>query len=162
MRPVVIVFLDPTGDRRARFFHAAILRSPDFLFFQAAMEPFDVAVAFRVVIRRPPVRDAEPPQRLQEARRSELRPVVRRECHARFTAALGQPFQHSLLHRNLSHRLGLQQHADSFCAQLAACGIRQTVCAGRIKHSRNRCLKKSVLDNSATCCLRFAIVDARL
>ena len=47
---------------------------------------------------------------------------------------------------NLSHRVGLQQHADSLCAQHAACGIRQTVCASRIKHSQNRCLKKSVLD----------------
>ena len=43
------------------------------------MEPFDVTVAFRVMIRRPPMRDAEPAQGLQEARRSELRPVVRRQ-----------------------------------------------------------------------------------
>ena len=31
-------------------------------------------------------------------------------------------------------------------AQHAACGIRQAVCVSRIKHSQNRCLKKSVLD----------------
>jgi hypothetical protein len=31
------------------------------------MEPFDVAVAFRVMIRRPSMGNAEPPQRLQEA-----------------------------------------------------------------------------------------------
>jgi len=37
------------------------------------MEPFDVAVALRVMIGRAPVRDAEPPKRFQEARRSELR-----------------------------------------------------------------------------------------
>src|SRR5215469_3214573 len=37
MRPAVIVLLDPTGDRGPRF-------------LQAAMEPFDVAVAFRVMI----------------------------------------------------------------------------------------------------------------
>ena len=77
VRPIVIVFLDPTSDRRSRFFQAPILRRPDFFFLQAAMEPFDVAVAFRVMIRGPPMGDAEPPQRLQEARRSELRPVVR-------------------------------------------------------------------------------------
>ena len=67
MRPVVIVLLDPTSDRGSRFFQAPVLRGPDFLLFQAAVEPFDVAVAFRVMIRRPPMRDAEPAQRLQEA-----------------------------------------------------------------------------------------------
>jgi len=36
VRPVVIVPLDPTNDRCSRF-------------FQAAMEPFDVAVAFLVI-----------------------------------------------------------------------------------------------------------------
>ncbi len=67
VRPVVIVLLDPTSDRGSRFFQAAILRRPDFLLFRAAMEPFDVAVAFRVVIRRTPMGDAEPPQRLQKS-----------------------------------------------------------------------------------------------
>jgi hypothetical protein len=62
MRPVVIVLLDPTGDRCSHFLHTAILRRPDF-FLQAAMESLDVAVAFGVMIGRPPVRDAEPPQR---------------------------------------------------------------------------------------------------
>src|ERR1700691_5751310 len=67
MRSVVIVLLDPASDAAPCFFQAPILRRPDFLFFQTAMEPFDVAVAFRVMIRRPPMGDAEPPQRLQEA-----------------------------------------------------------------------------------------------
>ena len=58
MRPVVIVLLDPTSDRGSRFLQAAILRGPDFLFLQAAMEPFDVAVAFRVMIRGAAMRDA--------------------------------------------------------------------------------------------------------
>ena len=39
MRPVVIVLLDPTGDARSSLFQAPILRCPDFLFLQAAMEP---------------------------------------------------------------------------------------------------------------------------
>ena len=73
MRPVVIVLLDPTSDRCPRFFQAPILRRPDFLFLLAAMEPFNVTVAFRVMIRRPSVRDAEPCERFQEPRRSELR-----------------------------------------------------------------------------------------
>jgi len=72
VRPVVIVLLDPTSDAGPCFYQAAILRGPDFLFFQAAVEPFDVAVAFRVMIGSSSVGDAEPPQRLQEARRSEL------------------------------------------------------------------------------------------
>jgi hypothetical protein len=87
MRPVVIVFFDPTSDQCSPFFQAPILRRPDFLFFQAAMEPFDVAVAFGVMIRRAPMRDAEPAQRLQEARGSELRSVVRRQRQDCFAAA---------------------------------------------------------------------------
>jgi hypothetical protein len=62
-RPVVIVLLDLTSNRCSRFFQAPILRRPDFLLFQAAMEPFDVAVAFRVMIRRPSMSDAEPVER---------------------------------------------------------------------------------------------------
>ena len=99
MRPVVIVLLDPTSDRCPRFFQAPILRRPDFLFLQAAMEPFNVTVAFRVMIRRPSVRDAEPCERFQEPRRSELRSVIRRQRHVFLAAALGQPFEHGLLHR---------------------------------------------------------------
>ena len=53
VRPVMIVFFDPTSDRCSRFFQAPILRGPDFLFFQAAVEPFDVAVTFGVVIGGP-------------------------------------------------------------------------------------------------------------
>ena len=77
----------------------SILRRPDFFFLQAAVEPFDVAVAFRVMIRRPPMGDAEPPQRLQEARRSELRPVVGRQRQVRLTASCGKSIQHRLLDR---------------------------------------------------------------
>ena len=84
----MIVLLYPASNRCSRFFQAAMLRRPDtpaplsslllraFLLFQAAMEPFDVAVAFRVMIRRTPMCDAEPPERFQEARRSELRSIV--------------------------------------------------------------------------------------
>jgi hypothetical protein len=43
--------------------------------------------------------DAEPPQRLQEARRSELRPVVGRQHQVRLTASCGKPVQHRLLDR---------------------------------------------------------------
>ena len=99
MRPVVIVLLDPTSDRCPCFFQAPIFRRPDFLFFQAAMEPFDVAVAFRVMIRRPPMGDAEPTERLHEPRRSELRSIVGGQRHVRLAAALGQPCEHGLLDR---------------------------------------------------------------
>ncbi len=60
MRPVVIVLLDPATDRLPRFRHAAIFRRPYFFFLQAAMESFDVAVAFRVMIRRASMRDSQP------------------------------------------------------------------------------------------------------
>ncbi len=49
MRPVVIVLLDPTSDAGTRFCHVALFRRPDFLFLQAAMKAFDVAVALRVM-----------------------------------------------------------------------------------------------------------------
>jgi len=68
MRPVVIVLLDPTSDARSSFFQAAILRRPDFFFLQAAMEPFDVAVALRVMIGRTPVHDAKPRESFKEPR----------------------------------------------------------------------------------------------
>ena len=77
MRPVVIVLLEIPTDVFSGLGQAAIFRRPDFFFLQAAMEPFDVAVAFRMVISRATVGDAEPCQRLHEARRSKLRAVVR-------------------------------------------------------------------------------------
>jgi len=79
MRPVVIVLLDPMSDRGPRFLQAAILGGPDFLFLQAAMEPFDVAVAFRVIIGRAPMGDAQPMQSFDETCRSKLRSVAPRE-----------------------------------------------------------------------------------
>jgi hypothetical protein len=63
------------------------------------MDPFDVAVAFRVVIRRAAVCDAEPRERFYKLRRSELCAVVRGQCYVRLAAALGQPFQLRLLDR---------------------------------------------------------------
>ena len=81
-----MVLLDPTTDAGPRFFQAAIFRGPDFFSLQAAMEPFDVAVAYRVIIRRPSVRDPEPSQCSQKARRSELGSTVGRERHVRCTA----------------------------------------------------------------------------
>ena len=75
----MIVLLDPAGDAFSRFFQAAILRGPHFLFLQAAMKPFDVAVALRMMIGRAALRDAEPGERFQETRRGELRAIAPRE-----------------------------------------------------------------------------------
>ena len=100
MRPVVIVLLDPTSNADTCFLQAAILRRPDFLFLQAAMESLDVAVAFRVMISRAAVRDTEPPERFQEPRRSELRAIVGGQRYVRLAAALGQPCQDGLLYRS--------------------------------------------------------------
>jgi hypothetical protein len=99
MRPVVIVLLDPASDGSPSFHQSAILRRPNFFFFQGALEPFDVAVAVRVMLRRPPMHDAESPEGFQEPRRRELRSVVRRQRQVLLAAALGQPFEHGLLHR---------------------------------------------------------------
>ena len=40
------------------------------------MEPFEVAVALRVGVGRPPMRDAQPVERLDEPHRSELCSIV--------------------------------------------------------------------------------------
>ena len=75
----MIVFLDPRGDVGMCFFQAAVFGRPDFPFLHAAMEPFDVAIALGMMIRRAAVRDAEPLQRFEEARRGELRAIAPRE-----------------------------------------------------------------------------------
>src|SRR5450755_212070 len=90
MRPVVIVLLDPTGDAGTRFFHASILRRPDFFFLQAAMEPLNVAVSLGVMVGRATMRDAQPVERLDEPCRSELCPIVGGQRHMGLAAALGQ------------------------------------------------------------------------
>ena len=51
------------------------------------MEPFDVAVALRVMIRRAPMGDAESVERLDEPRRGELRSVVGGQLRVRRTTA---------------------------------------------------------------------------
>ncbi len=90
MRPVVIVLLDPVSDAGPCFSQAAILRRPDFLFLQTVVEPFDVAVAFGVIIGGAAMRDAESRQRLQKARGSKLRAVVGGQRQVGRTTALGQ------------------------------------------------------------------------
>ena len=99
MRPVVIVLFDPTSDRGPRLLQVSILCRSDFLLLQAAMEPFDVAVAFRVMIGRASMRDAQPVQGFDEPGRSERCAVVGGQCHARLPAAFGKSFKHRLLDR---------------------------------------------------------------
>ncbi len=60
MWTVVIIFLDPQSDGALCVVEALILVDLDLLFFQAAVEAFDVAVAFGVVVGGAAVRDAEP------------------------------------------------------------------------------------------------------
>ena len=62
MRTVVIVLLDPARDAQPGLGEVLIFVEPHLLFFQAAMEPFDVAVALGMVVCCAPVRDAEPIQ----------------------------------------------------------------------------------------------------
>jgi hypothetical protein len=53
-RLVVIVLLDPAIDSSPSFLQVAIPHRSSFLFLQAAVKPFDVAVAFWETILRPP------------------------------------------------------------------------------------------------------------
>ena len=94
VRTTLIILPDPATDAGSRFFQGPILRRTHFLLLQAALEPLDVAVAFRVMIRRPPMGDAEPPEYLRKAQGSELRPAVRRQRHICLAAALGQSCEH--------------------------------------------------------------------
>ena len=59
MRTVVIVLLDPARDAQLRLGEVLIFVEPHLLFFQAAMEPLDVAVALGMVVSGAPVRDAQ-------------------------------------------------------------------------------------------------------
>ena len=88
----MIVLFDPTSDRGSGFLQAPILRCPGFLFLQAAMEPLDITVSFRVMIRRASMRDAQPIQSLNEPGRSELCAVVGGQRYAGLAAALSLPF----------------------------------------------------------------------
>ena len=100
-RLVVIVLLDPTSDRCSRFFLVPVQHLVAFLFFRGGGGvPSLVAVAFRVMIRRPPMGEMEPPEPFQEPRRSELRSIVVVSVALRCTAALGQPCQDGLLYRS--------------------------------------------------------------
>ena len=59
MRTVVIVLLDPARDAQLRLSEVLVFVEPHLLFFQAAMEPFDVAVALGMVVGGAPMRDAQ-------------------------------------------------------------------------------------------------------
>ena len=59
MRTVVIVLLDPACDAQFGLAEVLVLVEPFLLFFQAAMKPFEVAVAFGVMIRRPSISRAQ-------------------------------------------------------------------------------------------------------
>jgi hypothetical protein len=72
----MIVYFDSISDTGERFFHNSIVRRLNSFFLQAAMEPFDVTVIRRVMVGRPRMRGAQPVQRLNEPRRSELYPIV--------------------------------------------------------------------------------------
>ena len=54
------------------------------------MEAFDVAVALRVTIRRPSMPNAQPIQRFEKARRSELRSIVGGQSYTSWAASLGK------------------------------------------------------------------------
>src|SRR5215471_19992605 len=99
MRPVVIVLLEISSDAFSGLAETTIFRRPDFFLLQAAMEPFDVAVAFRMMISRAAMRDAESRQHLHEARRSKLRAIVCGQSQIALAAPCRQAVEHGLFHR---------------------------------------------------------------
>ena len=59
MRAVVIVLGDPVSDAPLGLVEVLVLVEPHLLFLQAAMKPFDVAIALGMVVSRTPMRDAQ-------------------------------------------------------------------------------------------------------
>ena len=68
MRTVVIVLLDPVRDAQLGPVEVLVFVEPHLLFFQAAMEPFDVTIALGMVVSRAPMRDAQLVQRFDITR----------------------------------------------------------------------------------------------
>ena len=52
MRPLVVVLMDPAGDRIAGFGERLVFVKPDFFLLEGAMKAFDAAVAFGVIVGR--------------------------------------------------------------------------------------------------------------
>jgi hypothetical protein len=102
MRTVVIVLLDPMSDALLGMVEGLILVEPHLLFFQAAMKPFNVAVALGMVVSRAPMRDAQPIQRVDIPRRRKLRAVVGRQSQTRSTRTERQNLQHGAVERRQS------------------------------------------------------------
>src|ERR1700675_529570 len=94
MRTVVIVLLDPACDAQFGLVEVLVLVEPHLLFFQAAMKPFDVAVALGMVVSRAAVRDAQPVQGFDITRRRKLRAVVSRQSQTHSTRTERQNLQH--------------------------------------------------------------------
>ena len=80
VRPVVIVLVEVVGDGAACFFQRAVFVEPDFFFLEAAVEAFDQAVAFGMVVGGAAMGDAEPSEGSDKARRGELGAIVRENC----------------------------------------------------------------------------------
>src|SRR5215470_4517484 len=63
------------------------------------MEPFDVAVAFRMMISRAAMRDAKPREGFHESRRGKLCAVVCGQRQIAFSTPCRQPVEHRLFYR---------------------------------------------------------------
>jgi hypothetical protein len=73
-----------------------LLGCPHFFFLQAAMEPFYVTVALRMIIGGAPMGDPQPIQSFHKAGQSELCSVVGGEGHEGIPAAFWQTRKHGL------------------------------------------------------------------
>ena len=76
MRAVVIVLLEIPADVFSGLTETAIFRRPDFLLFQAAMEPLNLAGTFGMMVGCATVRDTELRKGLHKPRRGKLRAIV--------------------------------------------------------------------------------------
>ena len=65
----MVVFLDPLGDGLLGMAEALVLVDPDLLFFQAAVESFDEAVAFGMIVSGVAMLDAKPVEGFHVSRR---------------------------------------------------------------------------------------------
>src|SRR5258708_34821833 len=102
MRTVVIVLLDPACDAQLGLVEVLIFVEPHLLFFQAAMESFDVTVALGMVVGGAPVGDAQLVQSFDIARRRKLGAVVSRQSQTRSPRTERQNLQHGAVERRQS------------------------------------------------------------
>ena len=99
-----MALFDPTSDAGSPFLQAAMPSRPHLLLSQSPMEPFNIAVAFRVVRRGSPMHDVQLRKHFHERCRREACAIVRLQCQICFAASRGQAVKFGSFHRRKSFR----------------------------------------------------------